>query len=93
MIKCTILKNGDLKGLMAYKQRLMALGKSAIEIERIINLGFTAHRNPTAYEIKFGEGATHHKEFPLELWLKQDGYFKLWTVCPLDGLRYYRSRC
>jgi hypothetical protein len=52
----------------------------------------TAHRPPTKAEIRFGEGATHYKDFPRELWEKKDGSLKLWTVCPHDGLRYYRSR-
>lgn len=52
----------------------------------------TAHRNPTPLEIRFGHGATHYKDFPRKLWVKPDGSIKLWTVCPHDGLRYYRSR-
>ena len=52
----------------------------------------TGHRNPTAFEIGFGSGAIHYKDFPRKLWLKSDGSIKLWTVCPQDGLRYYRSK-
>ena len=52
----------------------------------------TAHRQPTAAEIRFGHGATHYKDFPRELWEKKDGSLKFWTVCPYDGLRYYRSK-
>lgn len=52
----------------------------------------TAHRNPTPSEIRFGYGATHYKDFPRELWTKPNGKIKFWTVCPHDGLRYYRSR-
>ena len=33
----------------------------------------TYHRNPTAGEIKFGHGATHYREFPVEECLKKDG--------------------
>lgn len=49
-----------------------------------------AHRNPTAYEIKFGEGAIHYKEFPVELWKHKNGKPKQWIKCPVDNLRYYR---
>ena len=50
----------------------------------------TAHRQPTAYEIRFGHGATHYKTFPIDLWKKKDGTPKKFIVCPHDGLRYYR---
>ena len=50
----------------------------------------TAHRNPTQSEIKFGEGATHYKDFPVKLWVNKDGNAKTWIKCPEDGLRYYR---
>lgn len=49
-----------------------------------------AHRPPTSAEIRFGEGATHYKTFPVDLWNKPDGTPKCWIVCPHDGLRYYR---
>lgn len=50
----------------------------------------TAHRKPTQSEIKFGEGATHYKDFPVELWKDKNGLPKTWIKCPYDGLRYYR---
>jgi hypothetical protein len=50
----------------------------------------TYHRNPTKYEIKFGEGAIHYKEFTLdECWNDKKDDFKRWLICPVDGLRYY----
>lgn len=49
-----------------------------------------AWRNPTQDEIDFGEGATHYKTFPVELWKHKDGKPKRWIKCPDDGLRYYR---
>jgi len=49
-----------------------------------------AHRKPTPSEIKFGEGATHYKTFPVEIWKDKKGLSKCWIVCPDDGLRYYR---
>jgi hypothetical protein len=50
----------------------------------------TYHRNPTKSEIKFGYGATHYKDFPMEMCIKKDGKLKKWLKCPHDGLRYYR---
>ncbi len=50
----------------------------------------TYHRKPTAYEIKFGEGATHYKEFDACFcWNDKTDKPKKWLICPIDGLRYY----
>lgn len=53
----------------------------------------TAHRKPTASEIKWGYGATHYRDFPVEEWLDRSGiegkFFKDWIKAD-DGLRYYR---
>jgi len=49
----------------------------------------TGHRPPTPWEIKFGEGATHHRDFPLAEWQRADGSFKKWIKAD-DRLRYYR---
>lgn len=49
----------------------------------------TYHRNPTAWEIKFGEGATHYCDFDETICTKQNGALKKWLISPLDGLRYY----
>lgn len=50
----------------------------------------TGHRSPTKYEIKFGEGAIHYRDFDYDEWLKVDGCtLKVWIVAN-DGLRYYR---
>jgi hypothetical protein len=52
----------------------------------------TVWRKPTPAEIRFGHGATHYKDMLRELWERKDKSLKFWTVCPHDGLRYYRSR-
>lgn len=44
------------------------------------------HRNPTEYEIKFGYGATHYKDFTSDVYLKKDGNIKKRLKCPIDGL-------
>jgi hypothetical protein len=49
----------------------------------------TYHRNPTPWEIKFGEGATHYKDFRRSQCTKPNGCRKQWLICPIDGLRYY----
>jgi hypothetical protein len=46
-------------------------------------------RPPTAGEIKFGEGATHYRDFTVsEIGLNKKGNLKKWFVAD-DGLRYY----
>ncbi len=47
-----------------------------------------AHRQPTAGEIKFGEGATHWLTVNLSCILNKKGDIKKWFVWPKDGLRY-----
>lgn len=47
-----------------------------------------AWRNPTKAEIKFGNGAIHWAEFPIDLWKKPDGSFYKWRK--FGGLRFNR---
>lgn len=56
----------------------------------VMNDGFiTYHRKPTAYEIKFGEGATHYGEFLYSEAINPGtGEIRKWIKA--DGLRYYR---
>ena len=49
----------------------------------------TGHRFPTKAEIRFGEGATHYRTFPRELWEHPNGKPKIWIKAD-DGLRYHR---
>jgi hypothetical protein len=52
---------------------------------------FECHRRPTAYEIQFGEGATHYRNFTLaQIGIKKDGDIKPWFKAKDDNLRYYR---
>ena len=46
-------------------------------------------RNPTKWEIKFGEGAIHYIEIDIERVIKPNGTLKKWFIHS-DGLRYYR---
>ena len=51
----------------------------------------TYHRGPTAYEIKFGEGAIHYCDFDIEdCCFEGTRIMKKWFVSRFDGLRYYR---
>lgn len=51
----------------------------------------TYHRNPTKAEIKFGNGATHYRDFSIEeCCVKGTRFLKRWFVAENDGLRYYR---
>lgn len=49
-------------------------------------------RKPTAYELKFGYGARHYKDFDVADVTKKDGKIKFRHKCPIDGLIYTRSR-
>ena len=48
------------------------------------------HRPPTNAEVKFGHGATHYRDFPIEdCCHKGTRFLKTWFKAD-DGLRYYR---
>ncbi len=51
------------------------------------------HRPPTKWENKFGEGATHYRDFPLSVigLKKGKAMWKDWFIAPDDKLRYYTS--
>lgn len=49
----------------------------------------TYSRKPTAAEIKFGHGATHYLDFPVQKCLKPDGSIKK-RITGADGLIYTR---
>lgn len=51
----------------------------------------TYHRKPTKGEVKFGEGATHYKDFTVSDCMTKLNRLKQWLVCPIDDLRYYRD--
>jgi|JI10StandDraft_1071094.scaffolds.fasta_scaffold145937_7 hypothetical protein len=52
----------------------------------------TFYRNPTEYEIKFGEGAIHFKEFKVgNLKLRKDGLLPTRLKDKTDGLIYTRK--
>ena len=47
----------------------------------------TYHRPPTLAEIKFGYGAMHHCDIPIDVCLKKDGKAKKWLIN--YGQRWY----
>jgi hypothetical protein len=60
------------------------------EATNIIKCDYTYWRKPTPYEIKFGEGAIHYRDFTLfEIGYNKQGKLKQWIVAD-DGLRYYK---
>lgn len=72
------------------KVELIELG---YDLDILNNKPFEYHRPPTAAEIKFGEGATHYKDFTFAQafkWSDSGWGLKKWVKCPIDGLRYYR---
>ena len=66
-------------------QELIRQGYNNLQIMNVEQ--FEAHREPTEYEIKFGEGATHYRTFKLAEHIKKDGNIKKWFVAD-DNLRY-----
>jgi hypothetical protein len=60
-------------------------------LELVEDTPVTYHREPTAYEISFGYGATHYRDFPFWQCLHPNtGKIKKWLIASDDGLRYYR---
>jgi hypothetical protein len=54
--------------------------------------GVTFYRNPTEYEIKFGEGAIHYKTYLVrDLRLRKDGLLQVRLKDKIDGLIYTRK--
>ena len=80
----------------AYKHKADALEAMQGHFERRLESltgkkleSITGHRNPTPYEIRYGYGATHYRDFEPSVWLSPFGYIKNWILAD-DGLRYYR---
>jgi hypothetical protein len=69
-------------------------------LKELIDLGYNleivnkqkveCRRNPTEFEIKFGNGATHFRDFKLGQLVKRNGDLKSWFIAPDDKLRYSR---
>ena len=67
------------------------IGQGYKDLQIINKQVITAHREPTAYEIKFGEGATHYRDFTMsEIGITKTGNIKKWFKAD-DGLRYYTT--
>lgn len=45
------------------------------------------YRQPTPFEIKFGEGALHYLDIPIDKCTHKDGRVKRWVK--ISGIRYY----
>ena len=68
-----------LKELIGQGYKLQVLNNQSIEL----------HRKPTKGEIKFGEGATHYRNFLIGEVLDKKGNIKKWVKTNDDLLRYY----
>jgi hypothetical protein len=66
-------------------------GKQYNDLQIMNEQTIECHRPPTKGEIKFGEGATHYRDFPLSIigLKKGKAMRKDWFVAPDDKLRYY----
>ena len=67
--------------LIKSMQETIAANKTALETQGL-----------TINELLTKGGKNDSNDIEKQLWEKKDGSLKLWTVCPHDGLRYYRSR-
>lgn len=75
------------RAALAPRLPLRALGRLPVrdDVESV-----TYHRNPTPGEIRFGHGATHYADFPVEeCCFEGSRILKRWII-GRDGLRYYR---
>lgn len=61
------------------------------QLKKLLKAKLEFSREPTEYEIRFGYGARHYKDFDSTVFLKKDGTIKKRLKCPVDGLIYTRS--
>lgn len=76
-----------------YKELAAELTSIGYELDILNNKLFEYHRNPTPFEIKFGFGATHYKDFTFAQVLKWTASWwgiKKRVKCPIDKLIYTR---
>lgn len=69
--------------------KLMGRFKFALRVRDDVTK-ITYHRPPTPGEIKFGEGATHYRDFPVEECCYPDTRIPKHRIKADDGLYYYR---
>lgn len=68
------------------------IGQGYKDLQILNSQTIECHRPPTKGEIKFGEGATHYRNFTLaEIGINKKGDFKKWFIAKDDGLRYYTN--
>lgn len=82
-------KEAAINEFMPLLQELVGIGYNDLQIMNSQTI--QCHRPPTKGEIKFGEGATHYRDFPLSVigLKKAKAEWKDWFIAPDDGLRYY----
>lgn len=69
------------------------IGQGYNDLQIMNSHAIQCHRQPTKGEIKFGEGATHYRDFPLSIigLKKGKAMWKNWFIAPDDRLRYYTT--
>ena len=65
------------------------IGQGYTNLQVLNNQAIELHRKPTEGEIKFGEGDTHYRCFPIGDVLDKKGEIKKWIKTSDDSLRYY----
>jgi len=66
------------------------IGQGYNDLQIMNKQEITYHRQPTAYELKLGYGATFYRDFRLhQTGITKTGNLKKWFIAD-DGLRYYR---
>jgi len=79
-------------GFNAYCDLLNELiGQGYNDLQILNSQELECKRPPTKGELKFGEGATHYRSFPLSVvgLKKNKAIWKDWFIAPDDKLRYY----
>lgn len=89
----TICQNAAYSGgvsLIAISDNRIGKGKIMLEVRKDVET-VTYRRPPTKFEIRFGHGATHYRNFAVEDCCKNGTrVLKKWFKAEDDGLRYYR---
>lgn len=72
-----------------YSDLLKELIGQGYKVQVLNNQSIELHRKPTKGENKFGEGATHYRNFLIGEVLDKKGNIKKWIKTKDDLLRYY----
>jgi len=83
-------KEANINDYLPLLKELIGQGYNDLQIMNSYEI--ECHRPPTKGEIKFGEGATHYRDFKIsEIGITKKGDFKKWFIGSGDKLRYYTN--